>query len=166
MEIKFTNFNDGVHNFDLSEPVKNLKLSEPFEGDLKLDVKMDKSLHQIVLNCDLTVSAKFECDRCTKDVEREYNKHFVMTYLFGEPVENDQVDLIVLSKESDKIYLDEEAVEYALLAVPMKKLCNDDCKGLCSKCGKDLNDGPCDCKVEERNPIWDELLKLKTDNSK
>ena len=38
--------------------------------------------------------------------------------------------------------------EHIILAVPMQPLCQDDCAGLCSRCGKDLNEGPCGCPVE------------------
>jgi uncharacterized protein len=46
----------------------------------------------------------------------------------------------------------------------MKPLCREDCAGLCASCGEDLNLGKCDCKQEEMDPRWAELLKLKKSN--
>jgi len=43
----------------------------------------------------------------------------------------------------------------------MKRLCNEDCKGLCYKCGIDLNKNTCDCKENQTNDRWDKLLELK-----
>ena len=41
-----------------------------------------------------------------------------------------------------------------LLDLPTKFLCTDDCKGLCPTCGKDLNDGPCQCVKHSLDPLW------------
>jgi uncharacterized protein len=48
--------------------------------------------------------------------------------------------------------------------MPMKPLCKEDCAGLCTVCGKDLNQGKCVCTQEETDPRWAELLKLKNSN--
>jgi len=54
--------------------------------------------------------------------------------------------------------LTEAINQYALLAIPMKPLCREDCAGLCPNCGHDLNQGPCDC--QETDPHWSRLSKL------
>ena len=60
--------------------------------------------------------------------------------------------------------LTEAIRQYIITALPMKPLCKEDCAGLCSTCGKDLNLGDCGCKQEEIDPRWAELLKLKNSN--
>ncbi len=50
--------------------------------------------------------------------------------------------------------------EELLLAAPTYLLCRDDCRGLCARCGKDLNDGPCSCEPEP-DPRWAALRALK-----
>ena len=55
--------------------------------------------------------------------------------------------------------LDALAEEDVVLNLPSKVLCKDDCKGLCPQCGKNLNDGPCDCK-EPVDPRLAGLLEL------
>jgi len=52
--------------------------------------------------------------------------------------------------------------EQLLLAVPMKPLCRDDCKGLCPHCGADRNEGTCGCKDDWVDPRWAALAKLKS----
>ena len=49
-----------------------------------------------------------------------------------------------------------------VLAVPMKNLCSEDCKGLCPKCGKNLNEGLCNCNEENIDPRWETIQKLKS----
>jgi uncharacterized protein len=43
----------------------------------------------------------------------------------------------------------------------MKALCDDDCAGLCSKCGQNLNKGKCECPAEDTDPRWAKLTELK-----
>jgi uncharacterized protein len=90
-----------------------------------------------------------------------------MIYLFTQKVEhseNEKLDVVYFHPETDKIDLTEDIRDYALLAVPMKRLCSENCKGLCTNCGADLNNGPCDCREEKMDPRWEPLQKLKLKN--
>jgi len=62
---------------------------------------------------------------------------------------------------TDKIDTTNDVREFALLSVPMKKLCKENCKGLCPKCGSDLNKEKCKCITEEIDPRWKPLMNLK-----
>jgi uncharacterized protein len=62
--------------------------------------------------------------------------------------------------------LTEAVRQYALLAVPMKPLCREDCAGLCPFCGHNLNTGPCGCPSRRTDPRWAELSKLKKEKGK
>ena len=165
MIIKFTNYADGVHYFNFNERASNLGLEEPFYNGVDLDVKMDKSHSQIVIAADLTLNAKFFCDRCTDEFNTKLKNHYMITYLFGKtPADQDVDNLYYLSPENDKIDLKPDVIDYAVLSIPMKKLCQEECKGLCSKCGANLNRETCRCSEEEKiNPIWSGLLKMKQD---
>ena len=165
MEIKFNNFSSGIHNFEFIEKVENLELDEGFSGDLVVNCKMDKSSHQIVLFCDVNVKGNFECDRCTVEYEQDLNNTFEVVYIFSESGEekNDEENINVhyISSDADKISIREEVIDFTLLAVPFKKLCAEDCKGLCPKCGNDLNTEECKCEKDTTNPVWEPLMKLK-----
>jgi len=56
--------------------------------------------------------------------------------------------------------LTEAMRQCALLAIPMKPLCGEDCAGLCPNCGHNLNQGPCNCPPQGVDPRWSELSKL------
>jgi len=56
--------------------------------------------------------------------------------------------------------LTEAVRQYALLAIPMKPLCREDCAGFCAGCGRNLNEGSCDCRVGVQDPRWAALSKL------
>ena len=96
------------------------------------------------------------CDRCACDVVRPLKVPFVHTFV-PEVQNEDTDDYIVLP---DLVLdLDALAEEDVVLNLPSKVLCKEDCKGLCPQCGKNLNDGPCDCK-EPVDPRLAGLLDL------
>lgn len=56
--------------------------------------------------------------------------------------------------------LTEAVCQYIALVTPMKPLCRPDCAGLCSRCGSNLNQGPCRCPSPEADPRWSGLSEL------
>ena len=57
--------------------------------------------------------------------------------------------------------------EHVILSAPMQPLCSDDCLGLCARCGKNLNEGPCQCAEELPTPTFRvvQVSNLKTGGS-
>ena len=164
MIIKYTNFLDGVHEFRLSESAVKLGLEKLFFGDVIVDCKMDKSPHQIVLNCEVSTQSNLVCDRCNRDYVSMLKSQFLLTFIFTKTEsEVEDFNFRYLSPEQDKIDISKDVYEYAELAIPMKNLCSEDCKGLCLKCGTNLNEKNCGCKIEIENDIWAPLKKLKID---
>ncbi len=96
------------------------------------------------------------CDRCAVDVKRNYTfpvEHTLVVAL--ESGDNDDF----LEVPNMRLDLDALVEEDVNLALPSKYLCNDDCKGLCPTCGKNLNKDQCDCKAPI-DPRMEVLLKL------
>jgi len=54
--------------------------------------------------------------------------------------------------------------EAVVLALPAQIVCTPDCKGLCPQCGKELNEGPCECKEDEIDDRWSKLKDVKFDD--
>ncbi len=160
--IKHTNLSEGIHYYDFEESVSSLQLENPFYGTITVDVELDKAHNQIVLNIEVVAKVNFECDRCGGNFNALLENNFDIVYFFNkENVTEDDEDIYYLPPEQDKINFGKDVVEHLLLAIPMKKLCDDNCKGLCLSCGVNLNKEECKCESEEINPIWNELLKLK-----
>jgi len=63
--------------------------------------------------------------------------------------------------ERHELNLTEAIRQCALLAIPMKPLCCEDCAGLCPHCGHNLNQGACSCRLQEADSRWSELGRLK-----
>lgn len=162
MIIKISNLGEGVHEYKFNENIKNIGLSEPFFGNFILNVKLVKTHNQIILDGDLRLNAKFSCDRCATSFDSVIKTGYQMVYLFGQqPRNNGSTDLTYLPADADKIDLANDVHDYSILAIPMKKLCKEDCKGLCFKCGKDLNEGDCDCVKETMDNRWKPLIENK-----
>ena len=85
------------------------------------------------------------CDRCGKEFSRE--KVVELNCLMASELEDEEHDEIYLL-EGNEADLGEVAGTAFILAMDTKNLCSDNCKGLCAKCGADLNNGPCGCRPE------------------
>ncbi|MGM9618579.1 MAG: YceD family protein [Oscillospiraceae bacterium] len=96
------------------------------------------------------------CDRCGKVFDNPVEVSYET--LLADELENGENDEILLL-ENDEVDLDELARSEFILGMDTKTLCSEDCKGLCPRCGADLNLGPCGCK-KELDPRWAALSQL------
>jgi uncharacterized protein len=162
MKIKISGLSEGTHHFRFSEPVSFVGLEAPFKDNVEVEVDIKKSHNQIVLDSTVFVKAEFECDRCTAPFEQRLRSDYKMVYLQGiKPVEIKSDNVVYLSPEADIIDISNDVRDFSMLAVPMKKLCSEDCKGLCYKCGKNLNEGDCTCDKNDNDARWLPLMDLK-----
>ena len=162
MIIKITNLSEGTHEFTFEENIDHLDLEKPFFGKYKSFVVLNKLHDQIILSVSSKFKVKYQCDRCGKEFNSKLNSEYKMVYLMNEKTaETDSIFVTYLSRTEDKIEIKNDVREFALLAVPMKNLCKEDCKGLCYKCGADLNTEQCKCTNDEIDPRWKPLMNLK-----
>ena len=94
------------------------------------------------LEGELTAEMTCVCDRCGTVFDRE--KVLPLDVPLSADV-SDETSPEVFAIEGDGIDVSEVAETCFILNMEQKVLCRDDCKGLCPHCGKNLNDGPCDC---------------------
>lgn len=112
------------------------------------------------------------CSRCLAPAVMPISSDFTLTYTSGSPGVSDEEtgDEIELSAEEmnlisfhgDEINLATEIQEQIIIALPVKPLCREECRGLCPRCGTDLNQQPCVCEPEVFNSRFDVLRKLKS----
>ncbi|WP_455258434.1 YceD family protein [Peptoniphilus asaccharolyticus] len=116
------------------------------------------------LKLDLNVSYSFDtnCDRCLKPM-KEIVDSSLEAYSFEENF-IDESDSQSFQVENDEIYLDDLVISQVITSIPLKSLCKEDCKGLCPKCGVDLNEHQCDCSQDEQIDLrFEKLLNLFND---
>ena len=87
------------------------------------------------------------CDRCASDFD-QYVEIPIDVVLVTELINEENEDEWVFPLEGDSANLEEIVRTVFVLNLDSKLLCSDDCAGLCCRCGKNLNDGPCNCQKE------------------
>lgn len=105
-----------------------------------------------------------DCTRCLTPVENTLKSR--ITELFYYPPDEAPEGILPIGDDLN-VDLTPIVREDMLVAIPIRVLCRPDCKGLCPTCGKNWNDGPCDCKDDDRDPrfaVLTELLKNRKDD--
>ena len=117
-----------------------------------------------VLELELTARATLDavCDRCGKAFPQE--KEVTYQCLLTEELQNEDNDEIVLLEDGQADVGDLARTAF-ILGMDSKTLCSEDCKGLCPRCGADLNLGPCSCQ-KEVDPRLAVLAKLLENDKK
>ena len=88
------------------------------------------------------------CDRCVESFSRNFHYDFSHTLVRSLNTHSDDFDEYIVC-EGDALDMNEVAVSDLLLELPSKILCKEDCKGLCMKCGCNLNETQCDCPKDD-----------------
>jgi uncharacterized protein len=146
-------------NFETSEKVTNthnfgdeVTLITP----ITLKAEVTKIDHKLFINGRVEGIAEFTCSRCLKRFQKEI-KEKVYGQLIVDEDEQEEMDEFYYIVE-DTIDTSEITHDVLVTSFPMKILCDENCKGLCSVCGKDLSVDKCNCNIEEIDP---RLAKLK-----
>jgi uncharacterized protein len=112
-------------------------------------------------------SLTLACGRCLDDIVLPVDLPFDLLYLphqddaGEEETEVEDDDLTTAFYGNDEIDLGQLVLEQFYLAVPMKPLCRESCRGLCPECGTNLNTATCSCVREWTDPRLDGLRALR-----
>ena len=151
-----------IRNYEVSEVVSIAGGDSMVEGKVTL-VRTDRG---ILTEATLHTEVEVTCSRClslfdyplTLSIEEEY---FPITdVVSGTSLSLPEEPGCFTIDEHHVLDLTEAIRQYALLVIPMKPLCRQDCAGLCPTCGHNLNQGPCDCLPQQADPRRSKLNKL------
>jgi uncharacterized protein len=115
----------GASQYELETDI--VKFSKP----IKVRAVISKITNAVTANLSLNASMHMNCSRCLEEFEVNFEKKLRLSY----PVD----------KSEAVIDLGPDIREAIIFDYPIKPLCSPDCKGLCLECGKNLNEGICDC---------------------
>ncbi len=135
-------------------------------------VREQHGKHQIVkdirINGDLATRVQLACARCLEPVVRDVEHHFDLLYR-PQGADAGREELSVTAAEAGVSYYQGEGVlledvlqEQVLLALPLKAICRDNCRGLCPHCGKNLNVEQCACAEPLEDPRWSALKDIRS----
>ena len=131
--------------FPVSEPVVASGVVRNTAGVLMMTGSITTCIHGV-------------CDRCASDFDRDIDFP-IDVVLVTELANEENEDEWVFPLEGDSADLDDIVRTVFVLNLDSKLLCDEDCKGLCCRCGKNLNDGPCSCQ-KELDPRFAALKQL------
>ncbi|MCA1615597.1 MAG: DUF177 domain-containing protein [Acidobacteria bacterium] len=169
MLIEVENLNEQGRPFDQTYAPGDLSLEDEFArlaAEARVWGRATRKRDEVHVRGQIQTSVELRCDRCLGPAPLPVNVEFAA--LFGQAAEasaeatelhGEDLDFSVY--EGDSINLDEIVREQILLALPLRQLCRDDCKGLCMTCRADLNTQTCGCQHGEIDPRWAALKELK-----
>ena len=132
-------------SYPVSEPVTAHGTVRNTAGVLMMDGELTTTIHGL-------------CDRCASPFDREI-RFPIHAVLVTELADEENEDEWVFPLEGDSADLDDIVRTVFVLNLDSKLLCKEDCRGLCPRCGKNLNDGPCNCQ-KELDPRFAALKQL------
>jgi uncharacterized protein len=127
-----------------------------------------KVVEDIRLKGKLDTSLEVLCARCLEPVVYKVDRSFDLLYRpLGTDAGHEELSITDAEAEigyyqGDSLLLEDALREQVLLAVPLKTLCREDCKGLCPHCGKNLNEGQCSCAEQMEDPRWAALKEIRS----
>lgn len=112
----------------------------------------------LLINGTINATLTLKCSRCL-----EYFEYFLEAP-FEETLSNKHNDGDAVYFEGDIVDIDDIVINNILLSLPMKFICSESCKGLCPKCGENINVNKCSCAVENTDPRLAVLKDLLRNN--
>jgi len=148
LRLELSAFKPGANRVDLVTTPDDLELpSETWPTAITVAVTADKVGELINITARVTTETDEECARCLKRVRLPLE---CVVHLLAERTgtgrhRDDDLgeDDALIFHDGRHVDLDPGVREAAILARPMVPLCRPDCRGLCTSCGADLNEGPC-----------------------
>lgn len=132
------------------------------------ELRIERMGREVIVRGFTETAIELTCSRCLNIFRKKLSLDIFTTYhpiseLKGEEVyelHDDELEVDFYS--GDEIDIESLIEEEIILSIPIKPLCNEDCKGLCPSCGNDLNKGGCGCSnqsIDERFAVLKKLLK-------
>ncbi len=133
-----------------------------FPSPLKVTGEITNTAGYMRMTLTMSVDYQATCARCLSRVTGEFvldlEKTCASKEMLGELYEDKPEQFAII--ENGFLDMDEQLLEELEMAFPIRFLCKEDCLGLCQRCGKNLNEGSCDCTANEIDPRMEPLKKL------
>jgi uncharacterized protein len=119
-------------------------------------LRVDNLQNRLILTGELTGKTVTVCDRCLESFDLAFDVPVEIQILRVTELEGEE-DSCIIHQRNGEVALDVPLGELALVAIPQKRLCVEDCRGLCPQCGVNLNRETCGCHNEDEDPRWADL---------
>jgi len=135
--------------------------SYPFTGDKTIQLTLTNiGEKSILVEGNIACALSIPCDRCLEYVTNDFRINV------SKEINMSESSVIDESREESQYIIDTSldidrfAYSEILVNLPMKVLCSEYCKGICNRCGANLNNGSCDCDTKELDPRMAKVLDI------
>ncbi|MGM9638968.1 MAG: YceD family protein [Butyricicoccaceae bacterium] len=128
-----------------------------FQDPVRLYGSVESRNEAFLLEGTVETTLTVACARCLKPVRTE--QHTDVSLILTRKVANEELDDMIVV-DTDELELDDILIPELFLDLNTVVLCRPDCKGICPRCGKDLNEGDCGCSRKEVDPRLAKLAEL------
>jgi uncharacterized protein len=165
-------------HFDVEIPPGEIDYQDPIlkqEGGLKaagVAELLSHTLGEIRVRGHLNVKMAMPCDRCLESAVYPIDSDFDLFYRPADTAPD--ADEVEIGEGEDEIgfyegaglELEDALREFVLLAIPMQRLCRQDCKGICPNCGLNRNENACSCREHLTDDRWAALKQIEKNFSR
>ena len=143
-----------------------IDLALPLDGALEADLEVRRLEGELHVSGEVRATVLLDCSRCLRSfplpLRGAVEATFAPRAVVAEEGDRElaEEDLEVQPLEHGAADLRGVVAEQVHLAVPIKPLCSEDCRGICPRCGADHAGGPCGCPPPPGDPRWEALRKL------
>lgn len=139
-------------------------------GPVRAEIFLRRDGYLVLAEGMLQTTVGYSCDRCLVEYEAPLEVEFSVDFEYSEQGQlgSDTEEHICDANEMDVSFLDKPEIdvfdllaEQVYLSVPTRKICGEECLGLCPHCGVNLNEGKCTCAPEDDSSPFGVLKKLR-----
>jgi len=166
LELRKIRFDETFEPGKIDFAEEDLEQSSPLHATGVAEL-LEESDGQIRIQGRYTVEMTAQCDRCLARARFPLDAGFDLFYRPASELEEQEEVAIDAGEaeigfyEGQGLELEDILREQVLLALPMQKVCEESCKGICPVCGKNRNECECDCTVAANDSRWGALRSIK-----
>ncbi len=165
MKINLAQLKEGTHEFNSKNKPAEIGLNiNIFPDAVCTKITVDKRGQNYYLKFLSKANSRFSCDRCLETCEKEIIAKSKLIYTHDDTLindsGNDEIRYIPIDK--DNVDISDHIKQFIILSLPIKRLCRENCKGLCPHCGNNINNNECECKSGYTDPRWEKLKDINS----
>ncbi len=163
MKLNRSELERGFQNKLFDIPVEGLQLQEVQVGGGKMECILSAEAipEGFKISGSITIRYMESCDRCLDSFVDEHTSAITCILTPNkELIDESDPDVILFTGADHEVDLGTIFRDAILLEESFKRLCREDCKGLCPSCGINKNSGECSCAEDDSNSPWDALKQM------
>jgi len=164
MKLRLNSLIEGSQIIEMTLTKSDLAISgDSFIHPILASLNIYKSAHQTTVKGRMKTDVTLQCDRCLEfyDYDLDVTFQSVLSLMKSMDSKTDE-SIIQITSKTNEVDLSPFAHDALIIGLPMKKICSETCKGICSGCGINLNQGTCKCESTEVDDRWKPLENLLT----